>query len=145
MSDRSAAQIVIYDCPMEKRADLLALFEEFDFAEEFISEADELKLFTSYGYEESALDAYEEIARAVIVKVPEATFAAWNDPKYEYDGALVMYAPDLGRYEASCNSLGEPYILTRQVRDALTAGDLDKVLGLAWLDRFEELKEKVPV
>ena len=102
-----------------------------------------LALGEKYGDDEMSLGTDQEIADALIESFPSVTFEVWQDPKYEWDGTITIYAPDLGRYGGTCNSEGEPYLTARQVRDGIAAGDIDKTLGLVWLDRIDELKEKL--
>jgi hypothetical protein len=145
MSDRGPGQIVIYDCPIEKRNELVALLDEFEFSDDFGgAEIEELELFAVYGNDSARLDVHEELGRAVISKVPEASFAAWVDPYYEYDGMILLYTPELGQYNGRCNAAGEPYVTAPEVRAGLIAGDLEKGSGLPWIEQLDAMKEKVP-
>lgn len=136
---RSQGQIVIYACPEDQRDKLLMILkDDFEFQEDFGigDEMAPLKIGAVYGLDEAPLDVFETVADAVIQKVPEATFCSWSDPKYEYDGMAVMYAPDLGRYVSRCNSNGETYLTAQEIQAGLDAGDLVKSAGLAWLERM---------
>jgi hypothetical protein len=167
MSDRAYAQVVIYDCPPDQRAAArAAIYDAFE-AETLNEEpqidnapgsdrydaarwtpAEELVLGDRYGEEECSLDMNDTIAGAIIAAAPGATFAAWVDPKYEYPGALTMYAPDLGRFDADCDADGNPTVTGYQVRQILKANAdaiaavaaIRTALGSAWETRIDELR-----
>lgn len=141
MSDRSYGQVIIYDCPPQRRKALLALLtEEFALSCELEDGSNELHLFESYGADEQPLDIYETLSQRIVEIVPEAAFRCWGDPKYEYDGAICLHTPELGFYFGQCNSLGGPYLLSSEINDAVSAGDLEKVAGIPWLLRLDELQ-----
>lgn len=167
MSDRSYAQVTVYDCPEDQRAACLAAIVE-SFGTEYINEkperlragaepgsmrlADyepvpELALGERYGDDECSLDMNETIAAAIIEAAPGATFVVWVDPKYEYAGALTAYAPDLGRFDADCDADGNPTLTAYAVRqilaetvddDAELRARLRRALGIAHEERFEQ-------
>lgn len=69
---------------------------------------------------EAELCAWEDLATA-LVAVPGIIFCIHQDGKYEYDGQVFMYAPDLGRYgSVGSNADGAPLVF---------ASDIDKVLA----------------
>lgn len=162
MSDRSYAQVVVYDCPEEQRAAArAAIFEAF--GGESINEQPhtdtapgsdrwdsarwvrtaELVLGERYGSDECSLDMNATLAAAIIEAAPGATFAAWVDPKYEYAGMLTMYSPDLGQFDSECDANGNATITSYRVRQILAtnppdaiAGALRAELGLTWDERI---------
>lgn len=158
MSDRSYAQVIVYDCPEDQRAEAHAAIYEA-FGSEGINEhpsvdtmpesenvmahgrfvpAEELVLGDRYGDDECSLDMNETIADALIEAAPGATFAAWVDPKYEYAGALTAYTPALGRFDAACDADGNTTITGATVRRLMADSTHDlrdalrAALGLAW-------------
>lgn len=163
MSDRSYAQVVVYDCPTDQRdAARAAIFEAF--GTESINElptidrmpgsvdvmaagrfvpATALAPGDRYGDDECALDMNETIADALIKAAPGVIFATWVDPKYEYPGALTMYAPGLGRFDTYCDAEGNATITGYAVKKLMAeAPDLREALraalGLAWDEAIAE-------
>jgi hypothetical protein len=65
-------------------------------------------------------DLYSELSETGVY------FECQQDPKYEYDGQIDYFAPELGRFTAFCNASGDLYLTESQLRGALgdlTAGD----------------------
>lgn len=151
MSDRSAFTLIVYDCPPEQRAAVLEIINEHGLTEDYFDGEEEtaLNLGTRYGYGEMLLTAYQDVADQIIEKAPGATFECWNDPKYEYSGAVTMYAPDLGRFTSDCDADGEPYVTAPTIRKLIVntgeedlALGLEQALGVTWSKRFAEIAEK---
>lgn len=172
MSDRAYAQVVVYDCPEDQRAAALAaIYEAFDGESinerpsidtapdsrdvmapgRFVPAAD-LVLGERYGDDDRSLDLNETLTDAIIAAAPGAIFAAWVDPKYEYPGALTMYAPELGRFDSVCDANGEAYIESGQVRHLLTDDQytpestittLRAALGLPWGDAIDAARARL--
>ena len=110
---------------------------------------DELVLGHRYGWDEMPLDSYSTLASGIIGVAPLATFQCWVDPKYDYDGETVIYAPDLGEFSGPCTEGGEPYIESQSVRRILreeTSSEdkiatLSRALGLPWSERLATLSQ----
>lgn len=146
MSDYGPFQITIYDCPEEQRVAVLEVLEAetlgLDFGLAGINDDDLLAIGEEYGSSDSHLDAYETISKALIEKAPGATFLCWNDPKYEYDGMGVAYAPDLGQFTFTCGPAGTPLFSAQQIQsmDASRGKKRDMQLGAPWLARIVDLR-----
>ena len=144
MSDRAYCQVIVYHCPTGQRSAMLAKIESlFDFGpwdENPSRETRTLVFGERYGSDEQPLDAFERYADELIEVAPGSSFACWSDPKYEYDGAIVLYEPTLGRYRGACGQSGDPYLTARQIEDIFAAGDVSLTMasGFAWLMKFEE-------
>lgn len=146
MSDRSAFQLIVYACPDKQREALLKVLRYEGLSEDWTDPVGEtLLLAVQYTAEEKTLDAYESIANRVIAVAPGAAFLCWNDPKYEYPGAITMYEPTLGRFTGECDQSGDPYLTAGAFRSINFDGDdpigeIENLLGMPWLDLFENLK-----
>lgn len=87
-------------------------------------------------------------AAALRSAAPGCSFVLWEDPKYEYLGTACAYAPDLGPFEANCDSdgtpvfsLGEVMSLLNQAREEHLAPEhlpefMRLHLGGPWYDRW---------
>src|SRR5207253_1503096 len=103
-------------------------------------------LGTVYGDQEASLMANDEIASALIEGAPGATFVVWVDPKYEYDGVITIYAPDLGRFDAESDSDGNIHHTNSQVRRIVAIEDIQerrRVLGTPWEERIDGLRRQL--
>lgn len=149
MSDRSYAQVIVWDCPEDQRAACrAAIFEAFDRHTHWRA-IETLVLGDRYGDDECGLDMNDTIASAIIAAAPGATFEAWVDPKYEYPGVLTAYAPDLGRWDGVCDADGTPYATSHELLGLIDKAEtmtalregIDKLLGSAWQRRARELRE----
>lgn len=151
MSDRAACQVIVHSCPKYQRGALMKAIEDaFEFGpwdENPSREGGELVLGERYGAEEMSLGAYDWVSDDLEKAAPGAAFTCWSDPKYEYDGGMTMRHPKLGRWTGGCDSMGNPHLDVRVVKDMLTAhpGGLDdpqflKESGIAWLEKFEEAR-----
>lgn len=145
MSDYAPFQITIHDCPPEQRAAVLDIIGDDGYA--LVKEwtdaiGDELEIGTAYTADEARLDTHADIAAEIIEAAPGATFYCWTDPKYEYTGAGVAYAPDLGRFDFECSADGEPLFSARVATEALSLPDDERVrkLGIPWTDRVAKLR-----
>jgi hypothetical protein len=158
MSDRTYAQVIVYDCPEDQRAAVLATLDwarnerpTLDTVKPNTDDArtwrfpddPELRLGERYGEDEEPLDAYETIAADLIDAAPSSTFRVWVDPKYEYPGMVIMYAPTLGRFEATCDADGMVTVEPSELVAAARAGDTARILqlvGAPWLDAIDALR-----
>lgn len=136
MSDRSYVKLDLRatgDADPEELADTLGewLTHDPDSTDPLLGEwtADELALGT--------LD--EEIHDALRRVAPAATWAGWQDPKYEAGGSFVAYAPELGSFFAGCDGEGELTFSPRQIRElaALPDDERERRLGTPWLDALK--------
>jgi hypothetical protein len=151
MSDRTYAQVDVLACPEDQRAALVAVLDgtteiPADFYPLTLGSAneapeDDTAPIGRYGWDELALGSISDIASALIEAAPGATFHAWEDPKYEYPGGVVMYAPDLGRFDADCDANGQPYVTAWQVQQAADLDTLRRETGVTWAQRMYELRK----
>lgn len=181
MGDYTYAQVIVYDCPEAERAACLAAIE--DAFDENIDDrptidsrpgsadystpgrwvdVDTLVLGAVYGSPECPLDMHDTIANAIREAAPGSTFATWVDPKYEWSGELVMYAPDLGVFGASCDANGNATVTSDEVRrmmaeslapderryggrwpDAALREALNNALGIAWSDAIDAHRARI--
>jgi hypothetical protein len=158
VSDRSYAQVIVTDCPEEQRAAARAAIYDA-FGSDTLNEEPtldqpildkpaplenlitwppnpDLVLGDRYGDEECSLDQNEVIANALIAAAPGCSFAAWSDPKYEFDGAMTMYTPELGRFDGACDSNGNIHWTNEEISQFFGATPIpdrvEKALGLTW-------------
>lgn len=150
MSDRTYAQVIIYDCPEDQRAAALAVIRET--LGEYINEdpdpdGDRVVIGDRYGDDQCSGDLSEDIAARLIDEAPGAFFRTWTDPAYEWLGSLVIYQPGLGRFDANCDADGTPCFRSDEVEAMLAAypsgNARDRLyrrvkLGTAWLEAVRE-------
>src|SRR5438093_1274930 len=93
-------------------------------------------------------DLPSSIADDLIAAAPDAVWVAWTDPKYEWLGEFVAYAPGLGKFVANSDAQGDPVYGYAEVRDAadklltgeLSPAEFDRGIGGPWLRRASELR-----
>lgn len=157
MGDYTPMQVIIYDCPPHRVNAVLDILDDHGLDENWSSrgyaENKRLSLGTTYGESEARGDESEEVAARLIEAAPEATFVAWTDPKYEWLGSLVAYAPDLGEFASDCDAEGQPQFTAQGMarllgrhRDKSVSSFLEDVLpratGELWFTRFGALMER---
>lgn len=155
MGDRTALQVIIYDCPTHRVGAVLDILENHGLDDSWGMSriGNRLTLCTTYGDTESYGDESERVAAELEQQAPEVTFLTWTDPKYEWLGSLVAYAPDLGQFAADCDAEGQPQFGSLEMQRLLqahrekTVGEfLDDVYprasGDVWYARFAELMER---
>lgn len=118
MSDRSPLTLTVYDCPSDQAAAVLQVITEHGLCLEWEEEAplDALHTRTQYTHTDAPLGTEADLAAALIDAAPGCAFRTWQDPKYEADGQVVMYHPDLGRCDCACNAFGDPHVTIEQIR-----------------------------
>lgn len=140
MSDRAALTVVVYDGPEDELVAIVEVFRKWDLNADFGFSTEELAsiaLGEQYGYDEIRIGDDDEIFGELVEAAPGSTFVVSQDPKYEYDGSVHMYVPELGAFSGTGNSDGEPYVTADVVRKASSLGELKLRLGLPWLDRMQ--------
>lgn len=172
MSDRTYAQVIVWDCPDDQRAACLAaILDTFggqlneapsiDTRPDATGDdawrvgrwipAPDLVLGERYGDDECPLDMADTLADAIREAAPGATFEAWADPKYEYPGDLRIVTPDLGLFGASCDADGGAYLsaheLVALIDNAQTLDGLREEIatrtGAPWHRRIDELRARL--
>jgi hypothetical protein len=112
--------------------------------------ADVLYAGRAYTDVEASVGSEDTIASALIESAPACSFTIWQDPKYEYDGELVMYHPDLGRYSCGCDANGSVHVTANTVDAAVArcvnqdpdatahhlAAELHHCFGVPWKAAF---------
>lgn len=158
MSDRTFAQVVIHSCPDGQVQALEAVLAELEYDCDVRSIDGRLALDVTYSQEEAPLDYHETTAAAIRAAAPGAAWRTWVDPKYEYDGILIMYTPELGVFEYACNAQGDAVftatdILSVEARRASEATEesveTSHAFGVPWMlalgvlpaDYFDEEEE----
>lgn len=134
MADRSYCVFTIYACPEEHREEVLGLLSTHlgsRLGDEF-PEGDDLRIGEPYEVEELELGTVQELADDLAALSPDIAYQGQQDPKHEYNGDLCIQVPGLGRYDAFCNSDGQPIV---------PAGDLLAVIDAA--ASLDEVRSKV--
>lgn len=153
MSDYTPVQLIVYDCPPEEREAICEIIESEGYGIDYFGGHDfETLLFDqAYGDDEASLTAPEDVGNEIIARAPGSTFVIWSDPKYEYLGSIVMYAPDLGPFTADCDSDGNAVFTAAKIislvgehfRDDSPPGSRDefkRALGVPWGERMDQLR-----
>jgi len=152
MSDRAYLTLTIFDCPTAQARAVLDVLDEYGVRPEY-ADRDPAVLHAGEPYvdDEARLGAVDDIAKAIITAAPQCVFRIWQHPKYEHDGQVVMYHPNLGRFDCGCNALGDPHISLGVVDTALAycteliphaaaghlAAELHWRLGVPWTGDFD--------
>lgn len=118
MSDRTYYQAIVYACPAEHRAAVLAVLVEHELRFEFASPepADVLALGVKYVETEKTIGQADDIATALIAVTPDVVFKLWEDPKYEYLGDLRICRASSAARWSRCRRGAAPRTRCRQRR-----------------------------
>jgi hypothetical protein len=147
MSDRTSVQLYVYDAPRHEVHAVLAVIDEYELGEYEPPAADRVSLATEYAGHDISCGSAEWIAGKLLNTAPGTSFMVWEDPAYEWLGAVWMHAPDLGTFRAESDANGQAQFNHQDVR-ALLALDADaqaKAMGDPWRDRFAERAEVVRI
>lgn len=158
MSDCAYLTLRVYDCPAEQARVVLDVLADYGVGLEY-ADKDPGVLHTAEKYvdDEATLGTEDRLATALIEAAPQCAFRVWQEPKYDSDGQLVMYHPDLGRFDCGCNAFGEPHITIDIVDSALArcmelvpdaaaghlASELHWRLGVPWAGAFDRCVGRV--
>jgi hypothetical protein len=137
MSDRPYAQIFIYDCPEEQRADLLdALSPTFG----PMGDINWGIAPVQFVVDETPCGVIEEDAPGWAKAAPGATWVAWEDPKFEWLGTAA-YCLGGKVVVFTCDAEGKPVATLDAARAAGVSGEaLDKLFpGHEVVEGFEKL------
>lgn len=106
--------------------------------------------------DEARLGLLDEIGP--VFEALEVSYVGWQDAKYEYDGEMRAFFPDLGSFDHLTNSNGSPHMthdqVMRKLDEFIASGpptapgvalqqfrdQLDRELGGPWLARIESLR-----
>jgi hypothetical protein len=137
MSDRTYAQIFIYDCPEEQRADLLdALSPTFGPIDSTNWDAIPMQFVV----DETPCGVIEVDAPGWAKAAPGATWVAWEDPKFEWLGTAA-YCLGGKVVVFTCDAEGKPVATLDTARAAGVSGEaLDKLFpGHEVVEELEKL------
>jgi hypothetical protein len=154
MGDRTHFALVVYACPVEQRQAVLEIIESHGLAINYGTRPasyDSLCLVETTYTDETYGDAPSDVADELVTAAPGATFHTWTEPAYDWLGVTVMYAPDLGRFQADGDANGSPVLSPELVRDRIarlpagatrddTLAVLDEHRGAAWRWRLRRLR-----
>lgn len=124
MSDRAPSVARFFYIPNdEAAAEAASLLAEHGFHEDRGVgdprwDGSAVRVGTDYWVEELCLGYPEQIAKDL--KDLGMAFRIQQDPKYEYDGCIVMVDPELGRFDGTANAEGQVY---------LTDLDVDRIIA----------------
>lgn len=137
MSDRTYAQIFIYDCPEEQRADLLAALSPTFWP---IDSTNWDTIPVQFVVDEAPCGVIEEDAPGWAEAAPGATWVAWEDPKFEWLGTAA-YCLGGKVVVFTCDADGKPVATLDAARAAGVQGEaLDKLFpGHEVVEGFEKL------
>ena len=143
MSDRTALQVIVLSCPLERVRAVLVVLAEHGLRE-FGGAEDVVVLREQYLAPEMALGTAERLADELVSAAPEVAFLAWEDPRYEWLGTVVAYVPGVGQFTGPCDAQGTPLWTTGQVLGLLGPGkvldaDGELQMGVAVFARIQEL------
>lgn len=118
-------------------------------------EPDAIVLGRGGGYtdNDASCGIVNDYAVGLAANTPNSVFVAWEDPKYEWLGVLIMHVPGLGVYVAECDADGNPVMSAQSILEMLdTVGDngtvadvrvlLNHNLGKPWFDAIAALPEQ---
>lgn len=149
MGDRAAACLVIYASPPDREQAVIDLLNEWGLRKEgslyAVVEAP-LALGEAYVDDEASLTICHELGAALAEM--EVTFELCQDPKYEYDGTIVIHVPGLGVYSGECDAEGTIHVsahdIDRMIAEASTrealAEALDAATAKRWRGKLRQLR-----
>jgi len=143
MSDRTALQVIVLSCPLERVRAVLAVLTERSLGE-FFGDEDAVVLGEQYLAPEESFGSAEELAAELVAAAPEVAFLAWEDPRYKWLGTVFAYVPGVGQFTGPCDAQGTPLWTTDQVLGLLGPGnmlnaDSEMQMGVAVFARIQEL------
>lgn len=143
MSDRTALQVIVLSCPLERVRAVLAVLAKHGLRE-FGGAEDVVVLREEYLALEMPIGTAEHLATELVAAAPEVAFLTWDDPRYEWLGTVFAYVPGVGQFTGPCDSQGIPLWTTDQVLGLLGPGkvldaDGELQMGVAVFARIQEL------
>jgi Protein of unknown function (DUF3145) len=128
MPDTTNLQLTVHAAPPEQHQAILKVINAYGLGQDWGSFAPdegytELELGVQYTDGQGVVGHASQIAAELIAAAPDATFIVWEDPAYEWLGAVSVYTPELGLFEADCDADGDPQLSGQAI--------------LAFLDRVE--------
>lgn len=142
--------IFVYDMPLEHEAGFFDYLRDIGIDNEI--EVDGVNPPEVIGVEHYAPELVLGAETEVADQLDEwgASYRVHQDAKYEYDAAVVLGAPGLGRFDATCTQNGRVLVdasaVDAAVADSLIDPDgpplterLAKLTGAAWEQRFAEV------
>ena len=141
MSDRTALQVIVLSCPLERVRAVLVVLTEHSLA---VGDEDAVVLREQYLEPEMAFGSAEHLADELVSAAPDVAFLAWEDPRYEWLGTVFAYVPGVGQFTGACDAQGIPLWTTDQVLGLLGPGnvlnaDSEMQMGVAVFARIQEL------
>lgn len=139
MADRAYMAITVFECPEDRRAQLLTTILEVLGESAYDNET--LQLGDRYSVDEIVLGADEELFDAIAehVGLDGLTFDLQQEPKYEFDGSRRIAVAGLGATSFDCNSDGEPIVRWDQVKDLVgDAEALAKAFKRPWIEGLQQ-------
>lgn len=108
MADRTPMHIIISTCPHPHRPALIALLNDWAIETEYGTPlpTDQLELGHTYSAEQAVTGSTVDLTTELIDLAPNASWALWEDPCYEYVGQLHYYTPELGLWSGICDANG---------------------------------------
>lgn len=147
-------QIIISDCPDDQAAALLRVLLNADLDVDWMDDVETPRDGLIIGHalytnRSTAGDESGELAALMIEAAPGASFTAWTDPTWEYQGMLVRYVPALGRRDDDCDVDGQAMFTEDQILRALPGGEaaVRATVGAAWTQALagKAVERTIPV
>lgn len=136
--------MTIYACPEHNRQAVLDAIRAagFEVGWGMVPEEQHLSLRQTYSDTEAALGVESELGPTL--EELGATYAIQQDAKYEFDGVVRMYAPDLGVFEGIGSQDGRVLVEAELVDDVAqrvlrVERALNRLTGKDWRDRLRDL------
>lgn len=148
MGDRCYGAVQFLNVPPAEVKAVREVLDEYDLLEDGDT-TEEVGLWETYSDSEMNVGTITEIATALIAAAPGTAFVAEDSVYGDWLADLVIYNPELGRFDGSSDGGGQVLLTAVQVLgllDAtLTRAQIEEALGKPWTDwsytRIKELSE----
>lgn len=151
MGDYAPAHITIFACPPEQAPVFMRALQEESFGMgwgDYNLETDALVLGHQYCDDQASttiIDRWADLPK----EAPDATFAIYADPVYEYNGEVLIHSPALGTFRDKTDSNGNVIRTLEELTDFLYSGphmdivaDLEMHMGKPWVDQITALRKQ---
>lgn len=144
MGDRTYMAATIHDCPPERAGEVLNALAEFM----AVDNEPALKLGEEYDVDETYCGNSEELASA-LADIEGIAFEVYEDPKYEWLGAVHLHTPELGSWSAQCETNGGAVFAASDIWEWVTSDlspeQIAERLGKPWRDALEAIQPEQTV
>jgi hypothetical protein len=139
MDDDSFLNLIVYVCPSYRVRAVLDVLEQWSLDAQNRPSAGGLLL--GEAYRGRGFRGVHGLVSSLTMQAPELSFMAWEDPSDMYNGEVVYYTPQLGRFSTASDGDGDPLFCLADVEKILAIPDAEArahALGQPWRETFRD-------